>query len=161
MVAGRRLAQTIANMSTHEIQLFQLRGKRSNMSAKGLSGKTNFISEYITIHRFSTKLKIRSCFLMNINRDYVSLETKFCSVCVFLIVTPSKLFALVFDFFALLGAQGDNLAVYFLLYAKTACCKTRKLEYQPAVFGFFQNSLPHFLIIIYLFVFLLTQCLTF
>ncbi len=27
---------------------------------------------------------------MNINRDYVSLETKFCSVCVFLIATPSK-----------------------------------------------------------------------
>ncbi len=43
---------------------------------------------------------------MNINRDYVSLETKFCSVCVFLIVTPSKLVALVFDFSALLG---DNL----------------------------------------------------
>ncbi len=44
---------------------------------------------------------------MNINRDYVSLETKFCvSVCVFLIFTPSKLFALVFDFSALLG---DNL----------------------------------------------------
>ncbi len=43
---------------------------------------------------------------MNINRDYVSLETKFCSVCVFLIVTSSKLFALVFDFSALLG---DNL----------------------------------------------------
>ena len=42
---------------------------------------------------------------MNINRDYVSLETKFCSVCVFLIVTPSKLFALVFDFSALLGGQ--------------------------------------------------------
>ncbi len=77
------------------------------MSAKGLSGKTSFIPEYITIHRFSTKFKIRSCFLMNINRDYVSLETKFCSVCVFLIVTScSKLFALVFDFSALLG---DNL----------------------------------------------------
>ena len=76
------------------------------MSAKGLSGKTSFIPEYITIHRFSTKFKIRSCFLMNINRDYVSLETKFCSVCVFLIVTPSKLFALVFDFSALFG---DNL----------------------------------------------------
>ena len=43
---------------------------------------------------------------MNINRDYVSLETKFCSVCVFLVVTPSKLSALVFDFSALLG---DNL----------------------------------------------------
>ncbi len=28
---------------------------------------------------------------MNINRDYVSLETKFCSVCVFLIVTASRL----------------------------------------------------------------------
>ena len=46
-----------------------LKGKRSNMSAKGLSGKTSFIPEYITIHRFSTKFKIRSCFLMNINRD--------------------------------------------------------------------------------------------
>ncbi len=53
------------------------------MSAKGLSGKTSFIPEYITIHRFSTKFKIRSCFFMNINRNYVSLETKFCSVCVF------------------------------------------------------------------------------
>ena len=50
------------------------------MTAKGLSGnrKTSFISKYITIHRFSTKFKIRSCFLMNINREYVSLETKFC-----------------------------------------------------------------------------------
>ena len=73
------------------------------MSAKDLSEKTSFITEYVTIHRFSTKFKIRSCFLMNINRDYVSLETKFCSVCVFLIVTPSELFALVFDFSALLG----------------------------------------------------------
>ena len=43
---------------------------------------------------------------MNINRGYVSLETEFCSVCVFLIITPSKPFALVFDFSALLG---DNL----------------------------------------------------
>ena len=76
------------------------------MRAKGLSGKTSFIPEYITIHRFSTKFKIRSCFLMNINHDYVSVETKFCSVCIFLIVTSSKLFALVFDFSALLG---DNL----------------------------------------------------
>ena len=55
-----------------DIQLFQLRlsrrqGKRSNTSAKGLSGKISFIPEYITIHRFSTKFKIRSCFLMNIN----------------------------------------------------------------------------------------------
>ena len=48
----------------------------------------------------STVFKIRSCFLMNVNRDYVSLETEFCFVCVFLIVTPSKLFALVFDFSA-------------------------------------------------------------
>ncbi len=76
------------------------------MSEKGLSGKTSFIPAYIAIHRCSTKFKIRSCFLMNIYRDYVSLETKFCSVCVFLIVTPSKLFVLVFDFSALLG---DNL----------------------------------------------------
>ena len=76
------------------------------MSAKCLSGKTSFIPECNTIHRFSTKFKIRSCFLMNINRDYVSLETKFCSVCVFLIVIPSKLFALVLDFPVLLG---DNL----------------------------------------------------
>ncbi len=93
------------------IQLFQLRlsrrqGKRSNMNAKGLSGKTSFIPEYNIIHRFSTKFKIRSCFLMNINRDHVSLETKYCSVGVFLIVTPSKPFVLVFDFSALLG---DNL----------------------------------------------------
>ena len=60
------------------------------MSAKGLSGKTSFIPKYITIHRFSTKFKIRSCFLMNINRDYVSLETKFCAVCVFLIVPQAS-----------------------------------------------------------------------
>ena len=74
------------------------------MSAKGLSGKTSFIPEYITIHRFSTKFKIRSCFLyMKINRDYVSLETELCFVCVFLIVSLSKLFALVFDFSALLA----------------------------------------------------------
>ncbi len=86
------------------------------MSAIGLSGKTSFIPEYITIHRFSTKFKIRSCFFMNINRDYVSLETKFCSVCVFLIVTPSKLFALVFDFSALLGDRWAliKIAVYEL-----------------------------------------------
>ncbi len=76
------------------------------MSAKGLSGKISFVPEYITIHSFSTKFKIRSSFFMNINRDYVFLETKFCSVCVFSIATPSKLFALVFDFSALLG---DNL----------------------------------------------------
>ncbi len=49
------------------IQLFQLRssqrqGKRSNTSAKGLSGKTSFIPEYITAHRFSTKFKIKSYF---------------------------------------------------------------------------------------------------
>ena len=50
------------------------------MSANVLSGKTSFIPEYITIHRFSIKFKIRSCFLMKINCDYVSLETKFCSV---------------------------------------------------------------------------------
>ena len=55
------------------IQLFQLRlsrrqGKRSNMSAKGLSGKTSFIPEYIAIHRFSTKFKIRPCFLMSKSR---------------------------------------------------------------------------------------------
>ncbi len=54
------------------------------MSAKGLSGKTRFITEYVTIHRFSTKFEIRSCFLMNISRDYVAQETKFCSACVFL-----------------------------------------------------------------------------
>ena len=76
------------------------------MSAKGLSGKTSFIPEYITIHRFSTKFKIGSCFLMSINCDYVSVKTKFCYVCVFLIVTPSKLSALVFDFSVL---RGDNL----------------------------------------------------
>ena len=43
---------------------------------------------------------------MNINRHNVSQQTKFCSVCVFLIVNPSKLFALVSNFSALLG---DNL----------------------------------------------------
>ena len=66
----------------------------------------SFILKFITIYKYSTKFKIWSCLLMNINRDYVSLEIKFCSVCVFLIITPSKLFALVFDFSALLG---DNL----------------------------------------------------
>ena len=40
-----------------------------------------------------------SRFLRNINRDKKSLGTKFCSVCVFLVATLSKLFALVFDFF--------------------------------------------------------------
>ncbi len=49
------------------IQLFQLRlsrrkGKRSNMSAKGLSGKTSFIPEYITIRTFSS-LKLDLAFL--------------------------------------------------------------------------------------------------
>ena len=34
---------------------------------------------------------------MNINRDWESLETKFGWVCVLLIATPGKLFALVFD----------------------------------------------------------------
>ncbi len=83
------------------------------MSAKGLSGKTSFIPEYITIHRFSTKFKIRPCFLMNINRDYVSLETKFCSFCVFLIVTSSKLFALVYSTFPLCsGTTLTEIAVY-------------------------------------------------
>ncbi len=53
------------------------------MSVKGLSGKTSFIPECITIHGFSTKFKIRSFFPMNINRDYVSLETKLCSVCAY------------------------------------------------------------------------------
>ena len=45
--------------------------------------------EYITIHRFSTKFEIKSCFLMNINHDQEPLETKFCSICEFLIVTPT------------------------------------------------------------------------
>ncbi len=94
------------------VRLSRRQGKRSNMSAKGLSGKTSFIPEYITVHRFSTKFKIKSWFLMNINRDYVSLETKFCSVCVFLIVTPSKLFALVFDFPLCSGTTLIEIAVY-------------------------------------------------
>ena len=82
------------------------------MSAKGSSGKTSFIPEYITVRRFSTKFKMRSCFLMNINRDYTYiLETKFCFACVFLIVTPSKLFALVFDFSALRGTTLIEIAV--------------------------------------------------
>ena len=103
ILVGSQIEKNIfALCRSHQIHTAK---KRSNMSAKGLWGKTSSIPEYITIHRFSTKFKIRSCFLMNINR-YVSLETKFCSVCVFLIVTPSKLFALVFDFSALLG---DNL----------------------------------------------------
>ena len=33
------------------------------MSAKGLSGKTSFILEYIIIHRFSTKFKLDLAFL--------------------------------------------------------------------------------------------------
>ena len=50
------------------IQLFQLRlsrrqGKRLNMSAKGLSGKTSFIPEYITIHRSQLGLKLDLAFL--------------------------------------------------------------------------------------------------
>ena len=48
-----------------------------NMSTKDLLGMTSFINEYITIHRFSTKFKIKSCFLMNTNRDQESLEAKF------------------------------------------------------------------------------------
>ncbi len=70
-----------------------------------------FIPEYIIIHKFSTYFTIRSCFLMNINRDYESLRTKFCSVCVLLIVTPSKLFALVVDYSALLGTTIIEIAV--------------------------------------------------
>ena len=90
---------------------------RSNMSAKGLSGKTSLISEYINIYRFSTKFKIRSCFLMNINRDYVSLETTIKNTQTEQNFTPSKHFALVFDFSAMLG---DNLniieiAVYYFI----------------------------------------------
>ena len=45
------------------------------MRAKGLSGMSSFILEYITIHRFPTKFKIKSCF-MNINHDQESLGTK-------------------------------------------------------------------------------------
>ena len=51
------------------IQLFQLRlsrrqGKRSNMSAKGLSGKTNFIPEYIIpFIDFPLSLKLDLAFL--------------------------------------------------------------------------------------------------
>ncbi len=41
--------------------------KRSNMSTKGLSGMTSLIPEHITIHRFSTKIKIKPCSLMNTN----------------------------------------------------------------------------------------------
>ena len=40
------------------------------MSAKGLSGMTSFVPKYITIHRFSAKFEIKSCFLMKINGDY-------------------------------------------------------------------------------------------
>ncbi len=72
----------IVHTAAISIKVVLKEGERSNMSAKGLSEKTSFIPEYITIHRFSTKFKIKSCFLMNVNRDYVSLETSFCSVCV-------------------------------------------------------------------------------
>ena len=71
------------------------------MSAKSLSGKTSFIPENITIQRYSTQFKIRPCFLMNINRNYVSLETKFCSVCVFLIVTLTASFSRSYSTFPL------------------------------------------------------------
>ncbi len=51
------------------------------MSAKGLSGKTSFIPETLPFIGFPLSLKLDLVFLyMNINRDYVSLETKFCSV---------------------------------------------------------------------------------
>ncbi len=73
------------------------------MSAKGLSGKTSFIPNTLPFIGFLLSIELN---LVNVNRDYVSLETKFCSVCVFLNVTPSKLFAPVFDFSSLLG---DNL----------------------------------------------------
>ncbi len=40
----------------------------------------SFIPEYITIYRFFTKFKIKFCFLININHDQESLETKFCLI---------------------------------------------------------------------------------
>ncbi len=68
---------------------------------------TEFITSLIHICYWLSERSVLEgislCFLMNINHYYVSLETKFCSVCVFLIVTSSRLFALVFDFSALLG----------------------------------------------------------
>ncbi len=60
---------------------------------------------------------------MNIIRDWESLHTKFCSVCVFLIVTPSKLFKLVFDPFSLLR---DNLNGQFKLQTKKTKTKFPK-----------------------------------
>ena len=51
------------------------------MSTNGLSGMASFIPEYINIHRFSTKFKIRCCFLVHVSGNKVSLETKFRSVC--------------------------------------------------------------------------------
>ena len=73
------------------------------MSAKVLSGTTSFISEYIAINRFSTKFKTKPCCLIDI-RLLESLETERDFVCFvyLLIVSPSKLFALVLDLFSLL-----------------------------------------------------------
>jgi hypothetical protein len=51
---------------------------------------------------------------MNINRDWESLETKFGWVCVFLIATPGKLFALVFDPFPF---RWDNLIIESAVYS--------------------------------------------
>ncbi len=78
------------------IQLFQLRlspktREKVEYERERLIGKTSFIPEYIIIHRFSIKFNNGRC-LINISRDYLSLETKFCSVCVFLIVTPMRAF---------------------------------------------------------------------
>ncbi len=58
------------------MQLIQLRlhvlkkGEKVEYERERFVGNDySFILEYIIIHRFSTKFKIESCFLMNINRD--------------------------------------------------------------------------------------------
>ncbi len=42
----------------------------SNMSAKGLSGMTSFIPEYLPFIGLPLSLKIRSCYLINIVLNY-------------------------------------------------------------------------------------------
>ena len=54
---------SLAIVTSTSIKVVPKKGKRSNMSAKGLSGKISFIPEYITIHRFSTKFKLDLAFL--------------------------------------------------------------------------------------------------
>ena len=83
------------------------------MSTNGLSGMASFIPEYINIHRFSTKFKIRCCFLVHVSGNKVSLETKFRSVCVFLIATHIRPFR-----FALGKPLSNQLYIHVHLYSQ-------------------------------------------